>query len=470
MLRLAPSFALARYTLALALHKQTKVEEAIQQLNILLKENAGNVACLNLKALSLLYIGDYDRAIACYEELLREDSTIAPCWVGYGHALKTVGRLDKAIAALRKAIELQPDLGEAYWQLADLKTFRFAPADMKAMRREFASSSLTQENRAQLHFALGKALEDAKDYPRSFEEYAKGNAVRRQTVRYVADETTDLVRRSKALLTADFFRTREGVGCSSPDPIFIVGLTRSGSTLIEQILASHPLIEGTQELPTVTFLAARHRERGSVSSHPEIIGALDADDFKQLGEEYIERTRIHRKLGRAFFIDKMPSNFHHLGLLHLMLPKAKIIDARRHPLACGFANFKQYFTHGQTWSYSLDDIGRYYRDYVELMVHFDEALSGRVHRVIYEDMVADPEREVHRLLDYCGVPFDDACLRFYENDRPVLTASAVQVRRPIFKDALEHWRRFEPWLGPLKAALGDVLDAYPAAPRFSAEG
>jgi tetratricopeptide (TPR) repeat protein len=469
-LQLAPSFALARYTLAQALYKQTKIEEAIQQLDILLNEHPDNTACLNLKALSLLYLGKYDQSIACYEALLKEDSTEAACWVGYGHALKTVGRLDKAIAALKKAVELQLTLGEAWWQLADLKTFRFTLADVKTMRGELASDALTKENRALLHFALGKALEDTKDYARSFAEYAKGNAVRRQTVRYVADETTDRMRRSKALFTTDFFRAYEGTGCPSSDPIFIVGLTRSGSTLIEQILASHPMIEGTQELPTISSLAVQLRERDPALSYPEILRILEAQDFKRLGEDYIEQTRVHRKLGRALFIDKMPSNFHHLGLIHLILPNAKIIDARRHPLGCGFANFKQHFTHGQTYTYDLEDIGRYYRDYVELMAHFDSVLPGCVHRVIYEDVVANPEREARRLLDYFGVPFDAACLRFYENDRPVLTASAEQVRRPIFRDALEQWRHFEPWLGPLKSALGDVLDAYPAVPVFRQQG
>ena len=468
ILRLAPGFALARYTLALALHKQTKAGETIRQLDILLKEDAGNVACMNLKALSLVHLGDYDRAVATYEQLLREDSTVAAFWVGYGHALKTVGHIDKAIAALKKAVELEPDLGEAWWQLADLKTFRFAPADAKAMRKALAGPSLTNENRAQLHFARGKALEDARDYAASFEEYARGNAVRHQGMGYASRATTDLVQRSKALFTGDFFAAHKGVGCLSPDPIFIVGLTRSGSTLVEQILASHPLIEGTAELPMINVIAARLRAHKDGSApYPEILANLGDEDFGRLGEEYIEQTRVHRKLGRAFFIDKMPGNFLHLGLLHLILPNAKIIDARRHPLACGFANFKQHFTHGQPWSYDLGDIARYYRDYVELMAHFDAVLPGRVHRVIYEQLVADPEAEARRLLDYCGVPFDKACLRFYENTRPVLTASAEQVRRPIFRDALEQWRHFEPWLGPLKAGLGDVLDTYPAAPSFS---
>jgi len=469
VMRLAPHLAQARYTLAMTLYHQTKIEETIGQLDLILKDNPGNVASLNLKARSLLHLGDYAQAIASYEALLKEDSTVAACFVGYGHALKTVGRVEDAVAALKQALALEPGLGEAYWQLADLKTFRFTPAEVRAMRSALAQPALTNENGALLHFALGKALEDIKAFEQSFEEYAEGNAMRRRDVEYSADDMSAMVRRSKALFTADFFRERQGFGCDSPDPILIVGLTRSGSTLIEQILASHPLVEGTKELPTLNFLAAQLRERSAGLSDPEIAATLGAAECRRLGEEYLALTRTHRKQGRPYFVDKMPSNFHHLGLLHLILPNARIVDARRHPLGCGFANFKQHFTHGQSWSYDLVEIGRYYRDYVELLAHFDAVLPGRVHRVFYEDVIADPERESRRLLDYCGIPFDAACLRFYENKRAVLTASAEQVRKPIFSDALEQWRHFEPWLEPLKAALGQVLDAYPAAPRFDSE-
>lgn len=466
-LRLAPDFVLARYTHALALYKQKRLEDALRDLDILLQRNSADIASLNLKALCLTYLGDYPSAIACYEQLFAVDSAEAACWAGYGHALKTVGRFDEAVAAFRKAVTLDPALGDAWWQLADLKTFRFSPAEVKKLRAQLASGALTPESRAQLHFALGKALEDAKDFPASFAEYAKGNAVRRQTVKYAADATAALVRRSKALFSAAFFDARKGAGCAAPDPIFIVGLTRSGSTLIEQILASHPSVEGTQELPAVPSLVAQIRKENESAPYPELLARLSADRLTQLGEAYIERTRVHRKLGRMFFIDKMPANFLHLGFIQLILPNAKIIDARRHPLACGFANFKQHFTQGQEWSYDLAEIGRYYRDYVDSMAHFDSVLPGRVHRVIYETLVADPEGETRRLLDYCGLSFDPACLRFYENARPVLTASAEQVRRPIFRDAIEQWRNYEPWLGPLKSALGSLAGDYPAGPTLA---
>ena len=469
VLRRAPDFKLARFALAQALHRQTKAEEAIRQLDILLENDPRNVACLNLKGLALSHLGDYARSLAYYEMLLAENPNNAAYWVSYGHILKTVGRLEEAVAAMKKAIALKPNLGEAYWQLADLKIYRFSEAEISAMRGALAGE-LAPRNRALIHFALGKALEDAKDYRQSFEEYAKGNAERRALMQYSADAFTQMVRRSKALFTEEFFLARAASGDATPDPIFIVGLTRSGSTLIEQMLAAHPQIEGTAELPAMDVLVTEIRTRYGAGGYPGGIGELDRSAFARFGAEYIARTRAHRKTGRPYFVDKMPANFRHTGLIHLILPNAKIIDARRHPMSCGFANFKQHFTHGQPWSYDLEDIGRYYHDYVELMAHFDAVLPGRVHRVLYEDVVADPEREVRRLLDYCGLAFNESCLRFYENDRPVLSASAEQVRRPIFREGLDQWRHYEPWLDPLKAALGDVLDAYPAAPSFQGNG
>jgi hypothetical protein len=228
-------------------------------------------------------------------------------------------------------------------------------------------------------------------------------------------------------------------------------------------------VEGTQELPDIITLARRiggKSKSAAESAYPDALADLSSGDLRALGEEYLERARVHRKLGRPFFIDKMPNNFAHLGLIHAILPNAKVIDARRHPLGGCFSAFKQHFARGQTFTYDLTDLGRYYADYVELMAHFDAVLPGRVHRVIYEQMVADPEREVRRLLDHCGLPFEAGCLKFYENERAVRTASSEQVRRPIFTDAADHWRNYEPWLGPLKAALGPVLDAYPEPPAY----
>jgi hypothetical protein len=275
------------------------------------------------------------------------------------------------------------------------------------------------------------------------------------------------VRRARALFTPQFFAARAGWGCSAPDPIFVVGLPRSGSTLVEQILASHSQVEGTQELPDIITLARRlggRARKASEGRYPEALAELTSADLRSLGEEYLARAAPHRKRGAPFFIDKMPNNWAHLGLIRLILPNAKIVDARRHPLGCGFSAFKQHFARGQGFTYDLTDIGRYYADYVDLMAHFDAAQPGCVHRVIYEAMVADPEAETRALLAACGLPFEDACLRFYENDRAVRTASSEQVRRPIFTEAAEHWRNYDAWLGPLKAALGPVLAAYPEAP------
>jgi hypothetical protein len=249
-------------------------------------------------------------------------------------------------------------------------------------------------------------------------------------------------------------------------------MPRSGSTLIEQILSSHSAIEGTMELQDINILVSRLDGAGKKArppDYPEILADLPVERFAGLGEDYLERARIQRKLGKPFFVDKMPNNFQHAGFIHLILPNARIVDARRHPMACCFSNFKQHFARGQAFAYDLDDVGRYYRDYVELMAHFDSVLPGRVHRVVYERMVADPEREIRALLAYCGLPFEDACLRFYENDRAVRTASSEQVRRPIFTTAVEHWRNYEEWLDPLRNALGPVLDAYPDVPAFADE-
>jgi predicted Zn-dependent protease len=467
-LELAPSFTAARYNYATVLHRLNKPAEAIVELDVLLAQDPRHPAYRNLKAASLGRIGEYDAAIGIYDGVLRDHPAQPKVWMSYGHALKTVGRQADCIAAYRRSLELAPSLGEAWWSLANLKTVRFTEEDAAVMGRELARSDMSDEDRFHLHFALGKALEDSKDYAASFEHYAAGNALRRRTLDYDADHTSEHVRRSKAVLTAGFFAKRAGQGCARPDPIFIVGLPRSGSTLIEQILSSHSQVEGTQELPDIIALARRiggRPSRAADDAYPEALADLSPEDLRALGEEYLDRAQVHRKLGRPFFIDKMPNNFAHLGLIQLILPNAKIVDARRHPLGCCFSGFKQHFARGQGFTYDLVDIGRYYADYVALMAHFDAVLPGRVHRVIYEEMVADPEAQVRALLNHCGLPFEAACLKFYENDRAVRTASSEQVRQPIYADAAEHWRNFEPWLGPLKASLGPVLETYPRAPQ-----
>jgi tetratricopeptide (TPR) repeat protein len=333
------------------------------------------------------------------------------------------------------------------------------------MRAQLARGDLAAADRYHYHFALGKALEDQGSWEEAFRHYEQGNRLRRSQISYDAEGNASHVARSKALFSRMFFAERAGFGSDAPDAIFIVGLPRSGSTLLEQILSSHSAVEGTMELPDVISIArvlGERKNRSQESKYPDVLATLGAAEFRALGERYIEQTRIQRKTNAPFFIDKMPNNFAHLGLIHLMLPRAKIIDARRHPLGCCFSAFKQHFARGQSFTYDLAELGRYYRDYVELMSHFDEVLPGRVHRVIYERMIDDTEIETRRLLEYCGLPFEEGCLRFYENERAVRTASSEQVRQPIYREAIDHWRHFEPWLDPLREALGPVLDAYPA--------
>lgn len=463
-LAFAPGFTTARHNLATLLYRQNKTLEALAQLDLLQAADPRHPAYANLRAAALVRIGEYDAATAIYRDVLARHPHQPKGWMSYGHALKTLGRRAECEAAYRKAVEQAPMLGEAWWSLANLKTLRFSDDDFAVMEGQLAGEGLADEDRFHLHYALGKALEDAGRYEASFGHYARGAALRRGQIRYDADETSAHVARSKALFTPAFFAERKAWGAAAPDPIFVVGLPRSGSTLIEQILASHSQVEGTMELPDVIAIAKRLGGRRGEGLYPEALAGLDADALRALGEEYVERTRVQRKTDRPFFVDKMPNNFAHAGLIHLMLPRAKIIDARRHPLGCCFSGFKQHFARGQTFSYGLEDIGRYYADYVELMAHFDAVLPGRAHRVIYEEMVEDPEGQIRRLLDHCGLPFEAACLDFHQNDRAVRTASSEQVRQPIFRDGVDQWRNYEPWLDPLKAALGPVLAAYPAAP------
>lgn len=462
--QLAPDFVAMRLDHARLLLQTRQLEEANRQLDILLVQDPHNPEHRELKAVALMQIGEYRQSIKEYETLLGAHPDRAKSWTAYGDALRTVGRYHESIAAYHRSIALKPDFGEAYWSLANLKIYRFSPAEIEAMRAQLGRSDLAEANRYHLHFALGKALEDEETYPESFEQYRQGNALRRARIDYSADEMSEHVRRAKLLFSADFLRARAGSGCLSEDPIFIFGPPRSGSTLVEQILASHSRIEGTMELTDLISIVLRLCPEAS--DYVGAMRALDADALKSLGEEYLRRTRIQRKLGRAFFTDKMPNNFHHLGFIHLILPNAKIIDVRRHPLACGFSNFRQHYASNIGLAYDLTDIGRYYRDYVEVMAHFDAVLPGRVHRMFYEELIRHPQREIRRLLEYCSVPFEDACLNFHRTERGVFTASSEQVRRPVYSDALEQWRHFEPWLGPLKAALGPVLDAYPAVPAF----
>jgi tetratricopeptide (TPR) repeat protein len=451
------------------LHRQNKWTEALTEVDFLLQDEPSNPGLHNLKAAVLGRIGDYEESIALYRKVLRDYPRQPKVWMSLGHALKTANHNAEAIEAYRRCIELAPHFGEVWWSLANLKTFRFTAKEIAAMRAQLERDDLTNDDRYHFHFTLGKALEDEQDFAGSFDHYERGNALRRKLIRYDAAENAAHVARSKKLFTREFFAARADGGCPARDPIFIVGLPRSGSTLVEQILSSHSQVEGTQELPDITMLArmvARRTSRAEGSAYPRALEKFTADELRELGERYMEQTRIQRKTSLPLFIDKMPNNFAHIGMIQLILPNAKIIDTRRHPLGCCFSCFKQHFARGQAFTYDQAEIGAYYRDYVELMAHFDAVLPGRVHRVFYERMVDDTEAEVRRLLEYCGLPFEEGVLKFHENKRAVRTASSEQVRQPIFREGLDQWRHFEPWLTPLRTSLGQVLELYPSIPQF----
>ena len=462
-LELAPAFTAARANLATILYKQNKPAEAIAELEAIEREGAANLGHSSLKAAALGRIGGHDEALALYREILDARPDEPKLWMSFGHILKTVGEQRESVAAYRRAIAIRPSLGEVWWSLANLKTIRFDDDDIAEMTAALDPPDLAEDDRFHLHFALGKALEDRGAAEASFTHYATANRLRRATLAYDADDISEHVDRSIALFTPDFFAARADQGCPAPDPIFVLGLPRAGSTLIEQILASHPAIEGTSELPDIPAIARRLGGRKSTSEpslYPDCLAQLDAAALTELGAEYLDRARVQRTTDRPLFVDKLPNNWAHVGLIRLILPNAKIIDARRDPMSCGFSNFKQHFARGQGFTYDLADIGTYYGDYVRLMRHIDIVQPGLVHRVIHEDLVEDPDREVRRLLDHLGLPFDPACLAFHENKRAVRTASSEQVRRPISRDGLDQWRPFDPWLGPLKTALGANLEQW----------
>ncbi len=458
-LELAPDFHAARHSYAMVLMRQQKPEAAIHEAEKLLAQEPNNPNFLTLKASVLTRIGDQSGALEIYEKVLKNYPNQARAQMSYGHTLKTVGRLDEAIEAYKKCIRLSPEVGEAYWSLANLKTFRFSDEDIDNMRRQVTTEGGDADDQSHLAFALGKALEDRRGYDESFKFYRRGNAIRRIEHRHsLKVNVLESLRQVRALSRA-FFEQRKGWGCQAPDPIFVVGLPRAGSTLLEQILASHSQVEGTSELQDVITISRKlgnKNRENPAGKYPEVLAELTQERFRELGESYLETTRIQRT-DTPFFVDKMPNNFRHIGLIHLILPNSKIIDARRHPMGGCFSGFKQCFAHGQTFTYDLEDIGKYYRDYVKVMDHWDTALPGRVHRVQYEEMVADTEAQIRALLDYCELDFEEQCLRFYEVERSIRTPSAEQVRKPIYKEGLEQWRNFEAHLDPLKEALGPEI-------------
>ena len=457
-LEVKPNYVAARLDYVRVLIDRQKYLRAREETDTLLSLEPGNRAYLSLYAAARVGLGEYEPAIALYRELLAASPASVDLHVSLGHSLKAVGRKKEATESYQMAAAARPSFGDAWWSLANLKTYRFSQNEIVRMRAEEAAPSTDPVDRYHLCFALGKALEDRNEFAESWQFYERGNALKRSESRYDPDITETNTRKQVEVCTAQFFAARVGVGVPNLDPIFIVGLPRSGSTLIEQILASHSLVEGTHELSDIQRIVVEIRGLED-SRYPAVLAELAPEEFRRLGERYITDTRAYRQ-GKPFFIDKMPNNFCHIGLIHFMLPNAKIIDVRRDPMACCVSNLRQLFAKGQEFTYSIEDIARYYRTYLELMRHWDAVLPGRILRVWYEDVVEDLEGNVRRILEFCGLEFEPACVEFYKTERSVSTASSEQVRRPIFLGGLFQWRNYEPWLGPLKDKLDDALIRY----------
>ena len=457
--KLAPDNVPARIDLIQVLRKRQNFARALEEAEHLLESSPENPQFLSLYAIESMQTGDFDTALDVFDQVLARLPGDPGTLTSKGHALKTRGDYEAAVDAYRGAIAGAPGHGEAYYSLANLKVYTFSDAEITGMQSQVTDRNLPYMDRVYLNFALGKAFEDVGDYDSSFEYYEEGNRLKKAQSRYDAGQMTADLRAQSEVCTADFFAEREGYGHEAPDPIFILGLPRAGSTLLEQILSSHSQVDGTLELPNILSLSQRLRRQGrndDASPYPWNLADLSREKCREYGAEFMRDTRIHRE-GAPFFIDKMPNNFRHIGLIRLILPNARIIDARRHPLACCFSGFKQLFAEGQEFTYDLEDIGVYYRDYVELMDHWDEVLPGFVLRVTNEDIVDDLETQVRRMLDFCGLPFEESCLEFHRTERNIRTPSSEQVRQPINRSGLDYWRHYEPWLGPLKNALGDDI-------------
>jgi tetratricopeptide (TPR) repeat protein len=455
-LQLAPKYRAARLDYVRVLLDQQKYLQAHEVISTMLRLEPGDRDLLSLDAAAFVGLGRHQPAIELYHQLLAASPRSFDLYLALGHSLKSVGRRKEAIESYRKAAAVRPNFGDAYWSLANLKTYRFSQDEIERMRAAESAPAADPVDRYHLCFALGKAYEDLNEYAESWQFYERGNALKRAESRYRPEITEISTRKQIEVCTSEFFSARRGVGVPDPDPIFIVGLPRSGSTLVEQILASHSHVDGTKELPDIPRMV-REMERSQSDldnpRYPGMLADLTPEDFRRLGQRYMTDTRPYRG-DKPFFIDKMPNNFRHIGLIHLVLPNAKIIDVRRQPMACCFSNLKQMFASGQEFTYSIEDIARYYKSYLEVMRHWDAVLPRRVLRVFYEDIVADLAANVRRILEFCGLEFEPACVEFYKRERSVYTASSEQVRQPIFRTGLSLWRNYEAWLGPLKDALG----------------
>ncbi len=456
-LEINPNFNAARVNLAMVLGRLGRAAEALPLLDEIFAAEPDRPGNLSLRAATLARLGDFEQALELYEQIVAETPNQPRSLHTYAHMLKTVGRQAQAVAAYRKAAAIDPAMGEIWWSLANLKTVKFSDDDIATMKAVLGRDELKDNDRFHIEFALGKALHDLQRSDEAFAHYAAGNALRRKYHPVIPGHLTEFVTRSIELFTRDLLASPGGN--ETQDPIFVVGMPRAGSTLVEQILSSHSLVEGTAELPEMPLIA--RREPGH---YPASVIGLSADERRAAGDEYLRRSAVQRHTTKPFFVDKLPNNWMFAPFIHMVLPNAKIIDARRHPLGCCMSNFRQHFARGQDFTYDLSDLGRYYSDYVRLMAHMDAVLPGRVHRVVYERMIDDTEAEIRALLDYCGLEFEPACLEFYKTERAVRTPSSEQVRQPIYKDAADEWQRYDAYLDPLREALDLVLDAYPEAP------
>lgn len=456
-----PDYHEARYELGMVFMQRRRIYPALLQARRLLPLDPTDRKTRLLYANACDGLGKFDEALRVYRQLQEETPGDPELEFAVAGVLRNQGKPQDAIAGYRRAMRLQGCAGTGYAALANMKTYRFSDEEIAEMRRlERAEESPAR--RIPVCFALGKALEDRGEYEESFQQYARGNALRRAESHYNPETTERTIAMREALFTDAFLAGRRGMGCLRPDPIFIVGMPRAGSTLLEQVLASHSQVDGTLELPEIPRLVRQFRGRSSqdVGRYATVLAELTPQELQRLGEIYLEETQVYRA-GAPFFVDKLPANFMEIGFIHLVLPNARIIDARRDALACCFSNFKQLFANGQEFSYDLADLGRYYRGYVRLMEHWDRVLPGKVLHVRHADTVNDFEGTVRRILEHCGLPFEQSCLEFYKTERSVRTMSSEQVRRPINREGLEQWRHYEPWLGPLKEELGPLAEADP---------
>ena len=459
----APDNWLARFDYVKVLHKRQKFVQALEQAAILRERHPENHAFELAYANANVAVGFFDEALEIYNKVIKSNPGFEQPYLSRGHALKTVGKLDEAIESYRSAYEARPDFGDAYWSLANLKTYKFTDGEIARMLEQVEKPATDTVDRFHLYFALGAAYEAREEYSKSFDCYERGNQLKKKDLRYDADRQDTAMKRQAEYCTAALFEEKKGTGGDYADPIFVVGLPRAGSTLLEQILASHSQIDGTMELPNIIALAHCLNGRRFISEearYPNILHELTAEQLQSFADKFIKDTQIHRK-GASRFVDKMPNDFIHIGLIHLILPRAKIIDARRHPMACCFSGFKQLFADGQEFTFGQKEIARYYKGYVQLMAHWQKVLPGKVLRVHYEHVVADLDTQVRRILDYLELPFEESCLKFHQTERSIRTPSSEQVRQPIYKSGLEQWRNFEPYLNVLSEHLAEEIARYP---------